>query len=93
MWELYMVRTPNGALYTGVSTDVARRFKTHCASRGARFLRNKHPLQLVYTSQCSMTHSQALSIEIKVKKWSKRRKELLILKQPSDPRDVDSRLL
>nr|WOZ30194.1 hypothetical protein PPFHPHBJ_00039 [Cydia pomonella granulovirus]WOZ44815.1 hypothetical protein HDNAPKKO_00041 [Cydia pomonella granulovirus]WOZ44951.1 hypothetical protein GGGKFHNK_00039 [Cydia pomonella granulovirus]WOZ45087.1 hypothetical protein BGFFOGFG_00039 [Cydia pomonella granulovirus]WOZ45608.1 hypothetical protein AAGMHLIN_00037 [Cydia pomonella granulovirus] len=31
-----MVRTPDGALYTGMSNNVHRRFVTHCIGRGAR---------------------------------------------------------
>ncbi|MFD2437858.1 GIY-YIG nuclease family protein [Modicisalibacter luteus] len=36
-WFLYMIETAAGALYTGITTDVERRFGEHCGSRrGAR---------------------------------------------------------
>lgn len=88
-WELYMVRTPNQMLYTGVSVDVDRRFRLHCSGRGAKFLRNKQPLQLVYRSKCRFTHSEALVVEYRVKKWCKSKKLLLISLQPHDPRKIN----
>ncbi|AQQ80333.1 ORF66 [Betabaculovirus altermyunipunctae] len=85
-WELYMVRTSNQSLYTGISVDAERRFRDHCSGRGARFLRGKKPLRLVYSSKCRMTLSQALGLERQVKRWCKRKKELLVQLQPTDPR-------
>ncbi|MGL4268304.1 MAG: GIY-YIG nuclease family protein, partial [Plesiomonas sp.] len=38
-WWLYMVRMADGRLYTGISTDVARRFTQHSRGKGARALR------------------------------------------------------
>ena len=41
MWYLYLVRCADGALYTGISTDVMRRLAEHAANRGARRLRGR----------------------------------------------------
>ncbi|KUM00404.1 GIY-YIG nuclease family protein [Chromobacterium subtsugae] len=41
-WFLYVLRCAGGALYTGVSTDVARRYRQHQAGKGARYTR-LHP--------------------------------------------------
>ncbi|AKR17428.1 hypothetical protein [Mocis latipes granulovirus] len=52
-WELYMVQTAHQTIYTGISCG--RRpgdFTAHCMNRGAKYLRNKQPLQLVYRSNC-----------------------------------------
>lgn len=48
---MYIARTRTGALYTGIATDVARRLREHEAAgpRGARALRGRGPLALVYT--------------------------------------------
>ena len=35
-WHLYMLRLPSGMLYTGITTDVARRLAQHQAGKGAR---------------------------------------------------------
>lgn len=39
-WHLYMLRLPSGMLYTGITTDVARRL-AHQAGKGAKALRGK----------------------------------------------------
>ena len=35
-WHLYMLRLPSGMLYTGITTDVARRLAQHQAGKGAK---------------------------------------------------------
>ncbi|AXE35486.1 GIY-YIG nuclease family protein [Chromobacterium phragmitis] len=39
-----MLRCLDGALYTGVSTDVAHRFRQHLAGKGARYTRINPPI-------------------------------------------------
>jgi len=76
-WFIYMVRCHNGHLYTGISTDVARRFAAHQAGKGAKYLRGKGPLELVYQKKVG-TRSQALKAEIMVKNMSRPAKEAVI---------------
>ncbi|MCP5431113.1 MAG: GIY-YIG nuclease family protein [Chromatiaceae bacterium] len=66
MWHLYLVRCNDGSLYTGISTDVQRRLAAHGASRGARRLRGRGPLELVYT-QAVGDRSQAPAHRYRVK--------------------------
>ena len=48
-WYLYIIETISGSLYTGITTDVDRRFKEHCSSKkGAKFFRSNTPKQVVY---------------------------------------------
>jgi len=79
VWYLYMVRTAGGSLYTGISTDVERRFAEHQAGapRGARSLRGKGPLELVYRAPAG-NRSRALRLECRIKRWSRQRKEALV---------------
>ena len=78
-WYLYIIRTSGNTLYTGVTTDVERRFMEHCRGgpRCARSLRGKGPLQLVF-SQAVGSRSRALSLEWQVKRWPRRHKDELI---------------
>jgi len=76
-WHLYLIRLDNGHLYTGITTDVARRFGEHKNGRGAKFLRGREGLKLVYSSAIG-NRSSALKIEAAVKNLPKRRKEALI---------------
>ena len=74
VWFIYMIRCNSGQLYTGISTDVARRFSEHEAGKGAKFLRGKGPL-LLMLQQPVGSHSEALKREAQVKKLSKMAKE------------------
>lgn len=77
MWHLYLVRCNDGSLYTGISTDVQRRFNAHQQNRGARRLRGRGPLELVY-SQAIGDRARALQMEYRVKKLTKAEKESLV---------------
>ncbi len=78
-WYLYLVRCHDGSLYTGITTDVARRFAEHRENKGAgaKYLRGRGPLRLVFEKKLG-SRSLALGVESKVKKLSKARKEALI---------------
>ncbi|MGL6019646.1 MAG: GIY-YIG nuclease family protein, partial [Gibbsiella quercinecans] len=65
-----MLRLPNGMLYTGITTDVARRVAQHQAGKGAKALRGKGPLALAYHCQVG-DRSLALRLEYRVKQLSK----------------------
>ncbi|MBZ9556495.1 MULTISPECIES: GIY-YIG nuclease family protein [unclassified Modicisalibacter] len=69
-WWLYVVETAAGALYTGISTDVERRFREHRhGRRGARALRGKGPLRLVHCQRVG-DHGDALRLEAWLKRQS-----------------------
>ena len=78
-WYLYLVRCRDGSLYTGITTDVARRFAEHQGNGDTRskYLRGREPLELVFQKKLG-SRSLALSVESKVKKLSKDSKEELI---------------
>ncbi len=78
-WSVYLIRCGTGALYTGVATDVARRFADHRpgSGKGAKYLRGKGPLQLVFEKEVG-DRGLALSVESRIKKLPKARKEALI---------------
>ena len=78
-WFLYLIRCRHGRLYTGITTDVLRRFEEHKShdKKGSKYLRGKSPLKLVIKKRIG-NKSLALKIEAKVKKLSKAKKELLV---------------
>ena len=78
-WYVYMVRCGDGALYTGIATDVSRRFSEHQRDegKGAKYLRGKGPLLLVFKKAIG-ARGLALRVEGQIKKLSKERKEELI---------------
>ncbi len=80
-WQLYMLQTAAGMIYTGITTDVTRRLQQHQQGRGARALRGKGPLTLMF--HCAAGDRAAASrLEYRVKQLSRTRKLLLIAQQP-----------
>ncbi|MBK4785207.1 MAG: GIY-YIG nuclease family protein [Pantoea sp. Pent] len=81
-WQLYMLQTAAGMLYTGITTDVNRRLQQHQQGRGARALRGKVPLTLVF--HCAAGDRAAASrLEYQVKQLSRAQKLLLVAQQPA----------
>jgi len=76
-WYLYLVRCRDGSLYTGTATDVERRLADHLAGRGAKYLRGRGPLKLVYKKRIGEKR-RALQVEHKVKHLPKHKKEALV---------------
>ena len=80
-----MIRARDQSLYTGITTDPERRLIEHnCSaetgSKGAKALRGKGPLKLVYQAEIG-DRSEAQKMEYKVKQLSKAQKEALVSKQ------------
>ncbi|BDY04560.1 GIY-YIG nuclease family protein [Ferrimonas sp. YFM] len=80
MWSLYLVRTACDRLYTGITTDVERRFKEHNSGRGAKALKGKGPLTLEFHTPIG-DRSQASKVEYRVKQLTRRQKEGLLSQQ------------
>ncbi|MDY0058644.1 MAG: GIY-YIG nuclease family protein [Myxococcota bacterium] len=76
-WRVYLVRCADGSLYTGVTSDLARRLRQHDAGRGARYTRGRGPVVLVH-QEAAASLPAALRRERQIKRLSRARKELLI---------------
>jgi putative endonuclease len=82
-WWVYMVQSRQGKLYTGISTDVERRFAEHQqvpegGKKGAKFFRSDPPKAVVYR-ECCADRSQASRREAAIKKLSRKQKLDLLL--------------
>jgi len=78
-WKVYILRCGDGSLYTGISTDVARRLEEHRSGKGAKYTRSRGPLELVYEENCP-DKSAALRRELEIKALSRAEKLKLIEK-------------
>ncbi|MEO1244702.1 MAG: GIY-YIG nuclease family protein [Pseudomonadota bacterium] len=77
-YSVYIVECSDSSLYTGIATDVARRLKEHAGnSRGAKYLRSRGPLKLVYAQRVG-SRSLAQHLESRVKRLSRAGKLELI---------------
>lgn len=78
-WIVYIIRCDDGSLYTGVSTDVERRFREHLETRRrAKFFNGRKPLEVVYR-EAGHSRSSAARREAAIKKFSRDDKLRLIL--------------
>ncbi|QSX33867.1 GIY-YIG nuclease family protein [Shewanella avicenniae] len=85
VWYLYMIRCRDGELYTGVTTDVARRVSEHQAggAKAAKYLRGRAPLQLAY-QECIGDKRTAHQREWQVKQLTRAQKLSLIAAQQAN---------
>src|SRR6266481_9537352 len=74
----YLLRTFGNAPYVGVTENVAQRLSTHNSGKGAKWIKGDRDAQLVY-SECYLTLSSAPKREVQLKKWSRAKKEALIV--------------
>lgn len=77
-WSVYLIRTAANQLYCGVTTDVGRRFNEHqSGKKGAKFLKGKGPLQLVWSLEVG-DKRKAMQLEYRIKRLPKAKKEAII---------------
>lgn len=73
-----MIEADDGSLYTGVTTDIQRRFREHAdGGRGARYFGGRQPVAVVYLEE-GHTRSSACSREAAIKKLSRAQKLQLV---------------
>jgi putative endonuclease len=76
-----MIRCSDATLYTGVTTDIPRRFLEHKESKkGSKYARARIPLKVVYEEVCE-NRSKAQIREFQIKKLTRKEKEELIKKK------------
>ena len=51
IFHVYMVECSNGAYYTGYTNNLKNRIKLHNSGKGAKYLRGKLPVTLVYAKR------------------------------------------
>ena len=82
IWFLYIIRTAKQSLYTGITTDVARRLHQHQMGKGAKHLKGHKDLIIVYQLRVG-DRSTALKLEYRIKQLTKIQKEKLVSISPS----------
>ena len=76
-WQVYIILCIDNSLYTGITTDVQRRFAQHLAGTGAKYFRGHSPLRLVYLED-GHDRSSASRREAEIKKLRAEDKRRLI---------------
>jgi putative endonuclease len=65
-WTVYILECADHTLYTGITSDLARRLAQHASGAGAKYTRGRAPCRLLYT-EFYATRSEALKREAKIK--------------------------
>jgi putative endonuclease len=76
-WCVYMLLCNDNTIYTGITNDLKKRFENHILGKGAKYLRGRKPLEIVYTENFQ-NRSMATKREMEIKKLNRREKEALI---------------
>ncbi len=77
-WTIYIIETHSGKYYTGVTTDIERRFTEHSSSsKGAKFFNTSLPKKIVYM-EFAKNRSLAQIREAAIKKMTRLKKIKLI---------------
>jgi len=76
-WGIYILQCSDNTLYTGITTNLKQRLKTHAQGKGAKYTRGRLPVKLVW-SKPGLSESKARKMEAKIKKLSKKKKQALI---------------
>ena len=70
---VYIVECADGTLYTGWTTDLARRMAEHNAGRGGRYTRARRPVRLAYW-EWAASPAEARRREAAIKRLPRTRK-------------------
>ena len=77
-WSVYIIEASDDSLYTGITTDIERRFDEHLnGKKGARYFNGRKPVRVVYR-EAGHNRSSASQREAEIKSLSRREKEILI---------------
>ena len=76
-WFVYMIRCMDNSLYTGITTDVKRRYEEHEKGRGAKYTKVRKPIKICAVFQVE-DRSSAGKLEYFIKNLAKKEKEILI---------------
>ena len=79
MYFVYLIQCEGGSIYTGITTDVQRRFKEHQDKVGGHYTRAHKVEKILYTEECQ-TRSDALKREAEIKKFTRDKKLKMVVR-------------
>ena len=84
---VYVVRCADGTLYTGVTTDLARRVEEHNSGGGAKYTRGRRPVRLAFFEPAA-SRGRALKREAEIKKLGRADKLALLARAAADSQSL-----
>jgi putative endonuclease len=76
-WQVYMILCTDNTLYTGITTNITRRWTQHAGMRGAKYFRGRKPERIVYL-ESGHNRSTASQREAAIKRMARSEKEGLL---------------
>ena len=83
MYFVYILKCADASLYTGITTDLKRRFVEHKEGKGGHYTRAKRAIRIVHTEEHS-NRSSAQKREAELKGWKRQKKIDLIKKNGNE---------
>lgn len=77
MYYVYLLQCSDGTIYTGITTDVERRFQEHKNGKGGHYTSSRKAVKLLYTEK-QKNRSNALKREAEIKGWRREKKLNLV---------------
>lgn len=77
MWYVYIIQADDKSLYTGITTNVEKRFQAHLNKKGAKYFYARKPVKVCYIEECK-NKSLASKREYAIKKLTRTEKLTLI---------------
>lgn len=80
MYFVYILKCADDSLYTGITTDVDRRFKEHKAGTASHYTRAHGAKEMIWTEE-SKDRSSASKREAEIKKFTRGEKLEMVKKK------------
>ncbi len=77
MWYVYIIKCNDGKFYTGITSNLQKRYLEHKYGKGGKFTRDRKVLELRYFERYK-NEKEALKRERQIKGWRHEKKENLI---------------
>lgn len=70
---VYILKCRDGSLYTGWTTDIAKRLLAHNKGTASKYTRTRRPVYVVHSEEMQ-TKQEAMRREYEIKTWSREKK-------------------
>ncbi|WP_454945248.1 GIY-YIG nuclease family protein [Fusobacterium hwasookii] len=88
-YYLYMLRCEDGSIYTGIAKDYLKRYEKHLSGNGAKYTKAHKVKKIERVFLCD-SRSIATILEIKLKKYTKKKKEGIISKPDDFIKEIEN---
>ena len=77
---MYILRCNDGTYYVGQTDNIEKRIDEHSLNTSSCYTSTRLPVKLVFVQEFG-TRGEAIEAERQIKKWSRKKKEALILEK------------